>query len=89
MITRDNGYIVCWMIRYNIGGDYRDKDFYQVFIEHNEAGQSPKEQAQELFNNLKDGQYDYENQEMYTANICQIMNSTESIYLNIKENEPK
>lgn len=85
--TTNNAWLVCYVMRYNLNGRFTDRDYYIVFIEEDEAGNSPRVQAENLFKSLQDGDLDYENQEMYSANICKVIDSTESTYLNINENK--
>lgn len=83
----NNTFIVCYVIKKsNIGTPYPSptyEDYYKVFLEHDEMENSPEEQARQFFNNLKSGAMDEDDVELYSANICQVIDSTEAHYLNI------
>jgi hypothetical protein len=74
------GWIVLWTVKYATD---RYQDFNEIIIEYNEAGQSPEEQARELFKNLQKGAFDIDTEEVYSANLCEIKDSTEPHYLNV------
>lgn len=82
-----NGWIVLWTIKYIETGAVKPyyRDFTKIFIEYDESEYSPEEQARILFNGMINGDFDYDDQELYTANLCEIKESTEAHYTNIEE----
>ena len=70
-----NGWIVCWTENY--GDIYQDHYHYLVFIE-----ESDKESCYELALNYY--KYLKTDENIYSANLCHIIESTEAHYTNIK-----
>lgn len=82
-----NGVIVCYMMESTHDGSCTDH--YQPFIEYNEDGQSPREQAQKFYNEIVGGSLGSEDSVLFSANMCDIIFSTEGHYTNIIEPSKK
>lgn len=63
--------------------DNKSPDEYRVFIEWNNEGLSPKEQATRFFKQALD------DEDLYSANLCHIKDSTEAHYLDCKSEYSK
>lgn len=81
-----NGWLVLYTIKnLNSTGWGKDmEDRSAIFIEHNEKGLSPEEQAREFYNSLIDEIFDSEEVALYSANLCEIKESTEAHYTDIE-----
>jgi hypothetical protein len=77
-----NGYIVV-STYVNVEGHPQYTDNCRVFIEENEDGQTAKEQAMELYKNLSSGALDTDTHQVYSASVCEIIESTEAHYMDI------
>lgn len=77
-------FIVAYCIRQISEKDLKPRevftDHYRSFIEENE-GKSPEEQANNFYNYLVDEKTFKGNKSLYSANICEIVKSTEAHYI--------
>lgn len=75
-----NGFIVCYILRTKDEHNKEvDTDHYEVFIEDDYEKLS-KERYDYLCNG---GEFTHKKVEIYSVNLCKIINSTEATYLNI------
>lgn len=79
-----NGYIVAYALRDNsIENHFTDTDKYEVFIDDGtNSGKKANKRFQELCKGGKSKEFP-ELTEVYSVNLCKIIDSTEATYLNI------
>lgn len=63
------------------------EDRSAIFIEYDGDDRSPQKQAREFYKNLLGGTEDNNEQELYSASLCEIKDSTEAHYININNED--
>lgn len=84
MPRRKNGWIVLYTLHHLKSSIFQQnmEDFNEIFIEEKDK-KSPQRQARDLYESLLRGDLDDEESQVYSANLCEIKDSTEAHYINI------